>query len=55
VILKKHVKQLRKEKLPKKVAKILHRDIKNVNNDMSKLSELGFITLKKSKSLYIVN
>ena len=41
-----------KEKKPQSIyelAKILHRDIKNVNNDVSKLSELGFITLKKNK------
>ena len=41
-----------KEKKPQSIyelSKILHRDIKNVNNDVAKLSELGFITLKKSK------
>ncbi len=41
-----------REKKPKSIyelAKILQRDVKNVNNDVSKLSELGFITLTKSK------
>ena len=31
------------------LAKILHRDTKNVSNDVFKLSELGFITLTKSQ------
>jgi predicted transcriptional regulator len=41
-----------KEKKPQSIyelAKILHRDTKNVSNDVFKLSELGFITLTKSK------
>ena len=41
-----------KEKKPQSIyelAKILHRDTKNVSNDVAKLSELGFITLTKSK------
>ena len=41
-----------KEKKPQSIyelAKILHRDTKNVSNDVFKLSELGFITLTKRK------
>lgn len=41
-----------KERKPKSIyelAKILQRDTKNVNDDVNKLSELGFITLTKSK------
>ena len=41
-----------KEKKPQSIyelAKILHRDTKNVSNDVFKLSELGFITLTKSQ------
>ena len=42
-----------KEKKPQSIyelAKILHRDTKNVSNDVFKLSELGFITLTKSQT-----
>ena len=42
-----------KERKPKSIyelAKMLNRDIKNINTDVSKLSELGFITLTKSKT-----
>ena len=42
-----------KERKPKSIyelAKMLKRDVKNVNDDVSKLSELGFITLMKSKT-----
>lgn len=42
-----------KEKKPKSIyelAKLLDRDIGNINEDVNKLSELGFITLTKSKN-----
>ena len=42
-----------KERKPKSIyelAKMVNRDIKNINADVSKLSELGFITLTKSKT-----
>ncbi len=54
VLTEKRLQLLRtiKEKKPKSIyelAKILKRDVKNINDDVNRLSELGFITLTKSK------
>jgi len=54
VLTEKRITLLRtiKERKPKSIyelAKILQRDTKNVSDDVNKLSELGFITLTKSK------
>jgi predicted transcriptional regulator len=54
VLTEKRLNLLRtiKERKPKSIyelAKILQRDVKNVSNDVNKLSELGLITLTKSK------